>query len=105
MHAKGISWIFLGRAALVCAVAFVSFTKVILAQQTLQALQNQIPPAVSSGQAAFVQSLRADHQLYFSIVLPLRNQPALKDLLQRLYDPSSPDYRKFLTVDQFTAQF
>jgi hypothetical protein len=40
-----------------------------------------------------------------SILLPLRNQSELTSLLNRLYDPSSPDYRQFLSVDQFTQQF
>jgi len=40
-----------------------------------------------------------------SIMLPLRNQPGLTSLLNRLYDPSSPDYHHFLSVAQFAAQF
>lgn len=40
-----------------------------------------------------------------AIILPLRNQSELTNLLKRLYDPSSPDYRHFLTVAQFTQQF
>jgi subtilase family serine protease len=40
-----------------------------------------------------------------AIILPLRNQSQLTNLLRRLYDPSSPDYRHFLSVAQFTEQF
>jgi subtilase family serine protease len=40
-----------------------------------------------------------------SIVLPLRNQDDLTSLLHRLYDPSSSDYRHFLSVEQFTERF
>ncbi len=40
-----------------------------------------------------------------SIVLPLRNQDDLKGFLARLYNPSSPDYRHFLSVDEFTARY
>ena len=39
------------------------------------------------------------------IVLPLRNQDQLEKLLDELYDPSSPSYRQFLTVEEFTARF
>jgi kumamolisin len=39
------------------------------------------------------------------LVLPLRNQTELEDLLKELYDPSSPSYRHFLTVEEFTARF
>jgi hypothetical protein len=35
----------------------------------------------------------------------LRNQAALDALLQQLYDPASPKYHKFLTLEQFTEQF
>ncbi len=38
-------------------------------------------------------------------MLPLRNQGDLSSLLQRLYDPTSPNFRQFLTVDEFTQQF
>jgi kumamolisin len=39
------------------------------------------------------------------LVLPLRNQDALDSLLKDLYNPFSPSYRQFLTVEEFTAKF
>jgi kumamolisin len=39
------------------------------------------------------------------IVLPVRDQAGLDGFLQELYDPSSPFYRQFLTVQQFTETF
>ena len=39
------------------------------------------------------------------LVLPHRNQAELENFLKELYDPSSPSYRKFLTVEEFTARF
>jgi len=90
-------------AAFVCAFLF--FAQLNLAQQTRQVLQNHVPPAVSSGQAAFVTSLPADHELYLSIVLPMRNRAELQDLLNQLYDPSSAKYHQFLKVDQFAEMF
>jgi kumamolisin len=39
------------------------------------------------------------------LVLPLRNQAGLDQLLKDIYDPASPSYRKFLTVEEFTEQF
>jgi subtilase family serine protease len=38
-------------------------------------------------------------------VLPLRNQDELTSLLARLSNPSSPDYRQFLSAQQFTDRF
>jgi subtilase family serine protease len=75
------------------------------AQIPLQVLHNHVRPAVSNGQAALVGSLPSTQQLNLSIVLPLRNEAALDTLLDQLYDPSSPKYRQFLSVDQFTDQF
>jgi subtilase family serine protease len=37
--------------------------------------------------------------------LPLRNQEELESLLKRLSDPSSPDFRKYLTPTQFAERF
>ena len=75
------------------------------AQSSPQVLHNHIRPAVSGGQAVLVGSLPATQHLNITIVLPLRNQTELAGLLSRLYDPSSPDYRHFLSVAQFTEQF
>ena len=40
-----------------------------------------------------------------AIGLPLRNQQELDTLLQQLYDPASPNYRRYLTPEQFTERF
>ncbi|HEY4358403.1 MAG TPA: FG-GAP-like repeat-containing protein [Acidobacteriaceae bacterium] len=80
-------------------------TTPVSAQQVTQVLQHHVRAAVSSHQAALVSRLPSDQQLHVSIVLPLRNQAALTSLLGRLYDPASPDYRKFLSVAEFTEQF
>jgi subtilase family serine protease len=94
-----------GSAALVCAVVFVMFNISAQAQQTLQTLHHHVRPAVSSGAAVPVSMLPATQRLQLAIMLPLRNQPELTDLLGRLNDPTSPDYGHFLTVAQFTKQF
>jgi subtilase family serine protease len=52
-----------------------------------------------------VDRLATTQQLQFTIGLPLRNQAELGRFLQELSDPSSPNYRKFLTPEQFTEKF
>ncbi|MGO8720612.1 MAG: protease pro-enzyme activation domain-containing protein [Acidobacteriaceae bacterium] len=64
-----------------------------------------VRPVVANAEAKLVGSLPDTQQMQLAILLPLRNQAALTNLLGRLYDPSSPDYRHFLSVAQFTAQF
>jgi hypothetical protein len=40
-----------------------------------------------------------------TLTLKPRNPEQLKSVLQNLYDPASPNYRHFLTAEQFTQQF
>jgi subtilase family serine protease len=103
----GISSQWLCRLAFVIPLTFFLLAGWIsaVAQQPLQVLHNHVRPAVSDGRAALLSHMPADRQLHISIVLPLRNQPALTSLLSRLYDSKSPDYRHFLTMGQFTQQF
>src|ERR1700683_5077980 len=58
-----------------------------------------------NGRAPFVDRLPATQSLRLDIVLPLRNPSDLENFLHELYDPSSPSYRHFLTVQEFTARF
>jgi len=52
-----------------------------------------------------VGHLTASHRLNLAIGLPLRNQQQLDALLQQLYDPASPNYRRYLAPEEFTEQF
>lgn len=52
-----------------------------------------------------VSSLPGTNSLRLAISLPLRNSAGLSSLLRRLYDPASPDYRRYLTPAQFTERF
>jgi subtilase family serine protease len=68
-----------------------------------QFLHGHIPEAVSHLQP--VGRLSATQHLSLAIGLPLRNEAALDHLLQQIYDPTSPDYRHYLTPEQFAEQF
>jgi subtilase family serine protease len=70
-----------------------------------QTLHNHVRTVVSSGRATRVGAMPHGQRMRLAIILPLRNQTDLTSLLKRLYDPSSPEYRHFLTVPQFVAQF
>jgi hypothetical protein len=61
-------------------------------------------PAVTS-QLTPIGPLPADTNLRLAIGLPLRNQAALTDLLQQIYDPASTNYQHYLTPEQFNEQF
>jgi xanthomonalisin len=69
------------------------------------ALTPHVPQAVARGQAALVGGVPATQRMSLAISLPLRNEADLDDLLQQLYDPQSPNYRRYLTVEEFTQRF
>jgi subtilase family serine protease len=68
-----------------------------------QWLQGHIPAAVSRLKPAGV--LPATNRLNLAIGLPLRNEQAMDDLLRQIYDPASPNYRQYVTQEQFTDRF
>ena len=49
--------------------------------------------------------LSATQQMSVAMTLQLRNESQLDTLLQDLYNPTSPNYRKFLSVSEFTERF
>lgn len=49
--------------------------------------------------------LAGTNRLDLAISLPLQNRAALNELLKEINDPASPNYRHYLTPEQFTAQF
>jgi kumamolisin len=61
--------------------------------------------AVSSGQAEYLGRLPSTLSLRLNISLPLRNEPELNELLQQLYDPHSPSFHQFLSLEEFTERF
>ena len=69
----------------------------------LRQLTGHVPAAVK-----FLPSggrLAAARRLHLALGLPLRNTASLSNLLERIYDPGSPEYRHYLTPEQFTEQF
>ncbi|MGB6723019.1 MAG: S53 family peptidase [Terracidiphilus sp.] len=89
----------LATAALLLAAAAAGHAQ----RQTL--LTSHVRPAALNGQAPLLGRLPASQTMRLVLVLPLRNQDELDNLLQDLYNPFSPSYHKFLTVDEFTARF
>jgi hypothetical protein len=66
-------------------------------------MRGNSPPAAALSQP--LGRLRETNSLRLAISLPLRNSNSLAGLLQRLYDPASPDYRHYLTPAQFSERF
>jgi len=68
-------------------------------------LTHHVRQATQDGSARSMGRLPASQTLNLVITLPLRNEDQLDQLLRDLYDPASPSYRQFLTVEQFTEMF
>jgi len=73
--------------------------------QAQSALTHHVREDVISGKARFLNRLPSTQSLRLDVVLPLRDPAGLEKFLQEVYDPSSPSYRRFLTVPEFTARF
>jgi subtilase family serine protease len=90
---------------LVAACTFTLLFAAATAQAERPALTTHVPEAVSSGTAPLVGHLPSEQHLSLAISLPLRNEAELDNLLQQIYDPQSPNYRQYLSVEEFTSRF
>ena len=65
---------------------------------------HHVVPAATAGMRP-LQHLPGANRMDLAIGLPLRNPEELAQLLHQLYDPASPNYRRYLTPEQFTKRF
>jgi len=66
-------------------------------------LSGHVPEAVANLQA--VGRLEGWQAIEAGLGLAPRDETGLDKFLQELYDPTSPNYRHYLTPDQFTGRF
>jgi subtilase family serine protease len=90
------------RLAMCAAAVFVVST---VRAQAQSALTHHVRPAIPGGQARYLDRMPATQFLRLDVVLPLRDQAGLDQLLREISDPSSPNYRHFLSPEQFTDDF
>jgi hypothetical protein len=98
MHAKGLRYLVVIPVVLVLIAS-------IQAQPAHQPLSHHVPAAVLTGRAKILGALPSTARMNISMVLAVRNQGDLTRLLSRLYDPSSSDYHRFLSVNEFADRF
>jgi uncharacterized repeat protein (TIGR01451 family) len=75
----------------------------VAAEPGMKTLSGHVPAVVPQLQSKGL--LSAATNLDLAIGLPLRNRETLTNLLQQIYDPSSTNYHRYLSPDEFTAQF
>jgi subtilase family serine protease len=68
-------------------------------------LVTHVPEAVRDHRAAIANHVDASTPMRIQVVLPMRNKEKLRDLLTALYNPSSPLFRHWLSVAEFTKRF
>ncbi|HZT22215.1 MAG TPA: protease pro-enzyme activation domain-containing protein [Verrucomicrobiae bacterium] len=68
-------------------------------------LPGHVPGIIGRFHLPPVSRLAGTNVLDLAIGLPLRHQAALDELLRQLYDPTSTNFHRFLTPQEFTARF
>lgn len=91
-------------AVLACALAIGMTARAVRAQQRF-VLTSHVPQAVSGGIAHLISPLPIAQRLNLALVLQLRDEAALRALVQQIYDPHSSSYHKYLTEQQFVERF
>jgi subtilase family serine protease len=68
-----------------------------------QFLRRPVPEAVAASTP--LRALPRTERITLAVGLPLRNQEELSTFLSQLSDPTSPNYRHYLTSNEFAEQF
>jgi kumamolisin len=90
---------------LLSAVAILSVASLVCQAQSLSLPTRHTRDVVANGEAQSLGRLPATQTMDLDFMLALRHQPELENFIQELYDPTSPSYRQYLTVEEFTARF
>ena len=90
---------------LLALVAIVSSVNVVCQAQARPLLTSHVREATLNGQALLVGRLPVTQSMHVDIVLALSHPAELKSFVQEVSDPSSPSYRHFVTVPEFTERF
>jgi len=93
------------RTTLFAIAALVPVVNIVCEAAPASPATHHVRDVVLSGRAKSIGRLPATQQMRLVIVLPHTNEGALQSFLQDLYNPSSPSYRQYLTVEEFTSKF
>jgi len=90
---------------LLTVAAVVSSGTLVCQAQPQLLMTRHVREAVVNGQAQWIGRLPASQTVRFDVVLALRHEAELDNFLEELYDATSPNYRQFVTVKEFTERF
>jgi subtilase family serine protease len=92
-------------SSVVALVAMILLAGMVGQAETHSLMTRHVREVTRNAEARLVGRLPATQIMHLVLVLPLSHQTELQDFLSDLYDPSSPSYRQFLTVEEFTARY
>ena len=100
---KGIN----GLTRKVCCVSFAIAMALgaVTAAQASGFSTHHVRDAVSNGAAKQLGNLPASQIMNLDVVLPLRDQAGLDAFVADVTNPSSPNFRRYITPAEFTARF
>lgn len=84
-------------------IAVLAFATGVCSAQSVRT--HHVRDDVRNGRAQALGRLPSNQAMQLDLVLQLRDEAGLDNFLKDLYDPTSPSYRHFLTVPEFTARF
>jgi subtilase family serine protease len=93
------------KPSLLFPIIVATLSVVTMNAQTQSVLTRHVREVARSVRARPLERLSSAQALKLDIVLPLRDQAGLDTFLADLCDPSSPNYRHFLSVQDFTDRF
>jgi len=88
---------------LLAAAALLSAPTTQSSAQSL--LTRHVREVARTGEARAIGRLAEDQVMQLDVVLPLRDPNGLKAFLADIYDPTSFNYRRFVTPQEFTERF
>ena len=68
-------------------------------------LTHHVRTVTATGEAPLLSRLPANQSMQVDIVLALRDRAGLESFLQEIYDPSSPAFHHYVTIEQFAERF
>jgi subtilase family serine protease len=92
-------------ATALCASALLLVLVVAAQAEQRPTMTTHVPEAVSTGVAPLVGHMPGSQHLTLAISLALRNEAALDNLLEEIYNPQSSNFHQYLSVKEFTNRF
>ena len=95
------------KATVVCVVTIwaAAFLPLLSGAETRRSIENQIPKPVSNGVVRAIGRYPGSARMDVAIGVPLHDKEGLKAFIDALYNPENPEYKHYLTPDQFTERF